>query len=153
MDFLMNKTYYLATRIQRLLASIIDGFILIALTAPLLYSMLTFSTTRIEIFFIDLLGYIIFMLINYSFLVNDGQTIGKKILKIKIVNLEGEVPSKKFLAIRYSVFFISNGLPFNGIAKTIMALLSLVNVLFIFRKDKRCLHDHIAKTIVIKSNT
>jgi len=148
----MDTTYYLATRIQRLLASIIDGLILITITFPLMYFTLTLSSSIIEVFFISLLSYLIFILINYKFLVDDGQTIGKKILKIKIVNLEGEVPSKKHLSIRYFLLFILHKLPLTGMARTIMGILALINILFIFGKDKRCIHDHIAKTIVIKSD-
>jgi len=148
----MNKTYYLSTRMQRLIASIIDGLSLLVVVLPLMYFI---ETPSISDNILDLLLYglffsivciAFFLLINYKFLVNDGQTIGKKILKIKIVNLEGDVPSKKSLLMRYGVYFLLQNIPFIGY------ILNLLNILFIFGKDKRCGHDYIAKTIVIKSN-
>lgn len=148
----MNKTYYLSTRIQRLLASIIDGLSLLVVVLPLIYFIETPSTNDNILdlllygLFINIVGIAFFLLINYKFLVNDGQTIGKKILKIKIVNLEGEVPSKKSLLMRYGTYFLLQNIPFIG------NFLNLLNILFIFGKEKRCGHDYIAKTVVIKSN-
>lgn len=140
----MNQTYYLSTRMQRLIASIIDGLSLLVVVLPLIYFIETPSTNDNILF--SIVGIAFFLLINYKFLVNDGQTIGKKILKIKIVNLEGEVPSKKSLLMRYGVYFLLQNTPFIG------KFLNLLNILFIFGKEKRCGHDYIAKTVVIKSD-
>ena len=47
--------------------------------------------------------------------------------------------------IRYFVFGVAGQLPVIG------QIVSLINVLFVYRKDKRCVHDHLAGTIVIKA--
>jgi len=71
----------------------------------------------------------------------DGQTLGKQAMKIKIVMLEdyrngGVGPN--FL-LRELVNGLICIIPFYG----------LVDILLIFADDRRCIHDHIAGTIVV----
>ena len=80
------------------------------------------------------------------FLNNNGQTIGKKIMNIKIVSMErNQVGIIKLYTLRYLVFSFVNQIP------TVGSLINLVNILFIFGKERRCLHDRIAGTCVIKA--
>lgn len=51
---------------------------------------------------------------------------------------------QKHLLVRYAVYF---GL---GYVPVIGGLLSIGNVLFVFRSDKRCVHDLVAKTMVVQ---
>jgi RDD family len=69
---------------------------------------------------------------------------GKRIMGIAIVTLNNQKPA--FLALiaqRYLTQWLM------GIVPVLGPFLRLVDVLFIFRADKRCLHDQIAKTKVI----
>ncbi len=71
-----------------------------------------------------------------------GQTIGKKALDIRIVQASTEqnggfVPNVLLRA--WITFFLG-----------IVPLFGIVDVLFIFREDRRCIHDMIAGTRVIQ---
>jgi len=93
-----ENTLYLATRLQRFFASIIDAILIALITMPLTYfifgSGIIKNISAVEAIvittLISMVGVLFFLLINYKYLLNDGQTIGKKVLKIKILNEEGE---------------------------------------------------------------
>ncbi|RYY76494.1 MAG: RDD family protein [Gammaproteobacteria bacterium] len=89
---------------------------------------------------------IFFMLHGYSLFLR-GQTIGKRVMGIAIVTLDNQKPP--FLPLifnRYLTQWILGMVPGLG------PLLRVVDVLAIFRTDKRCVHDLIAKTKVIDLN-
>ena len=93
-----------------------------------------------------LVGQTLFLILNGVFLNNNGQTIGKKIMNIKIVSMErNQVGIIKLYTLSYLVFSFVNQIP------TVGSLINLVNILFIFGKGRRCLHDRIAGTCVIKA--
>jgi len=89
---------------------------------------------------------IIDLAINGVLLYRYGQTVGKKICKIKIVKENGQLPSllDSFIKRRFA-FTLMGQIPFVG------GLIGITDVLFIFRKNNRCLHDYVAGTIVIKA--
>ncbi|SDC03912.1 RDD family protein [Acinetobacter boissieri] len=94
-----------------------------------------------------MLIYIVIMLTIQAFLLNKyGQSIGKLITKIKIVDQinEAKVPLTRIFLIR-SVFFII----FNIIS---IPLMSIIDYAFGLGKNRQTLHDRIAKTKVIKMN-
>lgn len=143
----------LASRWNRLFAAIIDTIIMLCVTIPLMFFTGGFDgiSTGQQPGFIYTLGmslisWIVFALINGKFLLANGQTIGKKAMEIRIVDLEGNVPVLNTLLARYAVYFVPGLIPFAG------GLFSLVNILFIFGEEKRCLHDQVAKTKVVKAN-
>ncbi len=75
-----------------------------------------------------------------------GQTIGKRILKIKIVRSDGSRAGlRRIFFMRYMVPGLVGNIPVAGV------VFSLVNVLMIFRESRKCLHDNIADTLVIKA--
>jgi uncharacterized RDD family membrane protein YckC len=83
---------------------------------------------------------LIVFLCQMVLLIKDGQTLGKKALRIRIVKMDtgengGFVPN---VLLR----LIVNGL------LGIIPLYGLVDILFIFRGDRRCIHDMIAGTQV-----
>jgi len=146
-----SESNALASRWKRLWASMLDGLIMSVVTLPVMYFTGGFDviSTGIQPSFeyslmIAALGISIFIIINFKLLVNNGQTIGKKVLDIKIVDLEGNVPSlKKHLFKRYAIYFLPGQIPFGG------QFFSLINILFIFGKEKRCIHDLVAETKVV----
>ena len=90
-------------------------------------------------------GFIFFSLIHGYFLHINGQTIGKKVIGIKIVSTSHDnVSAAKILGQRYLPISLVSAIPVLG------QILPLVDVLFIFRGDRRCIHDLIAGTCVIK---
>ena len=84
--------------------------------------------------------------LNGAFLIKNGQTIGKKIMNVKIVSMQRkQVGIVKLYTLRYLVFSFAYQIPAVG------PLINLINVLFIFGKERRCIHDRIAGTFVIKA--
>ena len=149
---LQEGTSNLASRWIRLWASIIDAIILMLITIPILYFTGGVEQIRdgIEPTFlysslIGLAGLLGFYLINIKLLLTKGQTVGKKVLDIKIVDLNDNLPKKIHLFRRYFIYFIPTYIPVIG------AWLSIIDLLFIFGKEKRCVHDLIGKTKVVDS--
>lgn len=83
--------------------------------------------------------------IQWTFWASTGQSIGKKVMKTQVVNLDGSQASAKTIALkRYAIMSLIGNVPVAG------GLVSLIGVLLIFRRDRNCLHDDIAKTRVVK---
>src|SRR3546814_13450110 len=79
------------------------------------------------------IGFVVFAIVQAFPLNASGQTWGKKLLKIKIVDLDGGKPTLgRLLGMRY--------LPVQavGVIPPIGALIQIVEVLLIFRSDRRC---------------
>jgi len=150
---LLMETFELASRWERLWAALIDGLILMAIVLPVMY--LTGGFDGISEGVAPSFGYslglgslaiVVFFVINGKLLINEGQTIGKRNQGIKISALDGSLANvKDHLIKRYSFYFLVGYIPFIG------QIISNVNVLFIFGKNKRCIHDYVAGTQVIKS--
>jgi uncharacterized RDD family membrane protein YckC len=146
-----NDNEYLATRWQRWWASLIDSLTIMVIIIPLAYLTGAFDMMEegVQLSFIYNLGITIvstafFGAINYKSLISNGQTIGKKVLNIQIVDLEDNIPTPKNLLIRYLGYFGFGQIPIVG------GLVSLINILFIFGTEKRCGHDYIAGTKVVQ---
>ena len=92
------------------------------------------------------LGLCVYTVVNGAFLAKNGQTIGKKLVGIKIVRTDGSKPSVGYIVLRrqgpISAFQL---IPFAGM------ILGLVDILLIFRETRQCLHDNIADTRVINA--
>lgn len=95
----------------------------------------------------DLLGYLILLAVQVYFLLTRSQSLGKMALKIVIWKADGSGRAPFFdLFFKRELFvFLLGKIPVLGL------IFSLVNPLFIYRKDRRCVHDLMAGTKVIKS--
>jgi uncharacterized RDD family membrane protein YckC len=92
------------------------------------------------------LGFVLFALIQGWMLHTEGQTIGKKLLGLRIVRSDGERATLgRLLGLRYLVGWIITMIPFVGM------IYALLDCLLIFRESRKCLHDNIADTIVVKA--
>ena len=144
----------LASRRSRLAAIIID-----ALIVGLVTGILTFFTggfdemlegmqpSLTQTLLLGLSGVIVFVLINGQLLARDGQTIGKRLLNIKIVAQDGLRADIPTLAKRYGFYWLLPQVPFLG------PLLGLINYGFILGGSKRCLHDRFGGTKVVKAGS
>jgi uncharacterized RDD family membrane protein YckC len=75
-----------------------------------------------------------------------GQSLGKRIVKTRIVKLDGSPPGFMHgVFLRTWVTGLLGAIPYLG------TLVSLADLLMIFRSDRRMLHDHIAGTNVIQA--
>jgi uncharacterized RDD family membrane protein YckC len=137
----------------RLGGAVIDTLILAVVVVPLVFvfGIIDISAQR-EPSFADeaistVLGMGVFVLINGHFLAKHGQTIGKRLVGTRIVSVaDGKLlPLQKLIALRYLPMWLLSLVPFIG------NIANLVNILFIFRDDRRCVHDLIAGTKVVKA--
>ena len=140
-----------ASRWPRLLAFFIDGVITAAIIAPIFMYTDYFQKT-IDTGVIDLrevaavyayLG-LMFLLVHGYLLNKKGQTIGKHLMEIAIVDMEGKsIGLYKIVGKRMIPMITFTIIPITG------HLISMLDSLFIFRKNRRCLHDLIAGTQVV----
>jgi len=141
----------LGGRGARLGAAFIDGLIQIPLILPLMYAMGYFDSIARGVqpgfgmmIMASLMGFVLFLVVQGYPLSATGQTWGKKWLNLKIVDLEGRKPEfLRLVGLRYGTTQLAVVIPVIG------RIYGLVDALFIFREDKRCLHDHIAGTRVV----
>lgn len=93
-----------------------------------------------------LIGIALYLAVHGYLLATRGQSIGKILLKIRIVRTDGSRASFQRLAgLRYALPGLFQSVPAVGM------LYSLVDVAMIFRDSRRTLHDQIADTIVVKA--
>ena len=127
------KTTELAGLGSRLMAAVIDSA---AVVAIYLVGLLMDAPTLL------ILGVVGIGIYQMYLLTTLGQTIGKKVLNIRIVKIDtGE--NGGFMT-NVGMRLVLNGL------LGFIPLYALVDVLFIFRADRRCIHDMIAGTRVIE---
>lgn len=143
-----------ASRTKRFLGSILDGMLM---AGALTIGFITFfALTQAGILKLDhnnpsafgsinaicVMYFPVFALILFQWNMTavDGQTLAKKLLRMKIVTRNGEVPGfVRGVALRWWVTGLLGIVPFFG----------LLNALAIFGEQRRCLHDYIAGTYVI----
>ena len=165
-----NETL-LAERSQRFYAFVIDSLFSFSISflIPIIFSILSFNSN----FLLALFSFFIIVSIQGYLLINTGQSIGKRLMKIRIVDaVTLGIPSiRKVFLIRYilvwqipnllSLFLIQEedlilnsssdfSSPENLIS--LVAFLVLAQTLLIFKTDRRCGHDLISGTIVEKLN-
>ena len=89
-------------------------------------------------------GFILFLVIHGYLIATRGQTVGKALLKIRIVRSDGSPASfARIVGLRYLTTSVLASIPVVG------TIYGLVDCLLIFRASRRCLHDNIADTIVV----
>jgi uncharacterized RDD family membrane protein YckC len=85
---------------------------------------------------------LLLVIVNCIFLITNGQTIGKKMVGIRTARMDdGEKAG--FFQIVFLRFLIAQGL------LGMIPLWGLIDILFIFGSEQRCLHDKIAGTQVL----
>lgn len=86
-----------------------------------------------------------FMVAQTWLISSTGQSIGKKLLKIKIVTMTGELPGfVRGVLLRSWLPAALSAIPMVG------SVVALTDALMILRHDRRTMHDHIAGTTVIQ---
>lgn len=141
----------LAGRGARFGAAMIDGLILLAILVPLQYFMGfyegfpdNYAPTFFETAFGGAAGVAVYTLVNGKYLAANGQTLGKKAIGIRIVNVDGSKPSLTDIVVkRYLPFTVL------GLVPAVGPLLGLINALLIFGSTRRCGHDLVAGTKVV----
>lgn len=147
----IEQATQLAGRGARLGASLVDCGVLLVFMGPIAYFLGVFDYAKDQqqpplslTLLIGAIGIAIFLVVNWKLLNQNAQTVGKYFLDLRIANLDGSKPTLKQLMFRrYLVYWGFPYIPMVG------GLLNLINILFIFRKDRRCIHDLYAGTKVI----
>lgn len=145
-----NDVVVLATRGSRFGAALLDGLILLVILIPVQYMLGVYDgfpniqPTLTDQLLGGLAGIAAYTIINGKFLAENGQTLGKKALGIRIVNMDGSKPTLVDIVVkRYTP------LTFIGLVPVVGPFLGLINALLIFGGAHRCGHDLIAGTKVI----
>ena len=97
----------------------------------------------------DILGsaieFALFLAVNGIVLARRGQTLGKALLGLRIVRPDGSRAGLgRLLLARYGVIHALGIL-------SVGQFFAFIDAAFIFRASRRCLHDQIANTIVVKA--
>ncbi len=127
--------YHLATATDRILAFAIDGFILS------IYVLLMSAIFHRNSFFLYLFSTVGAMLYHLLFeMFNNGQSIGKKLMRIKVISVRGQSPEKQEFLLRWIFRIIDITLTIGS-----CAILSIISN----SKNQR-IGDLLANTTVIK---
>ena len=140
------------TKTDRLLATLIDGVMAIIAIIPVVnyVGLAAFENTTLPL----ILGAFIYG-VFLTFTLHDyllhyyGQTIGKHFMPIRIESLDG---SKAI----FPTIYLKRMLPMQliGLVPSIGQFIAgVINPLFMFGKQRRCVHDYIAKTKVSYTGT
>lgn len=161
-DVLPENAAPLAGRAARFGAAFLDGLILaVAVYLPAfltvgaeglvgdsgnvqMNSNLDLAKVLVQGGFVTLLGFVAFVGLNAWLVHRNGQSIGKKLVGIKVVRSDASRATLgRILWLRNVPFWVVSFIPFVG------QVVSLVDALLIFRASHLCLHDQVAGTIVI----
>lgn len=135
----------LATRGSRFSAALIDMVVIFAIGFLLMWLARTLLP-RLNPIVATLLPFLGFMAVNLVLLLRHGQTIGKRIVGIRIVRPDGRrVGAGRLIGLRY---LLNGGL---SLVPVVGVFYAVVDPLFIFGARRRCLHDLIADTIVVRT--
>jgi uncharacterized RDD family membrane protein YckC len=94
-----------------------------------------------------IVGTLALIIVNCVFLHRNAQTIGKRMLGIKVVRTDGSrIGLGRIFGLRFLPVTLLGAIPFVG------RLSGLIDALLIFGSERRCLHDLIADTIVIRAD-
>jgi uncharacterized RDD family membrane protein YckC len=89
---------------------------------------------------------LIVAIVNWILISQSGQSLGKKIVGTRIVRMNGRLPGFGYgVAMRSWLPGVVLLIPYLNL------LFWLVDVLFIFGQERRCIHDQIAGTIVVEA--
>ncbi|MCD6060636.1 MAG: hypothetical protein K0R03_254 [Moraxellaceae bacterium] len=142
----------LASRASRFWAVIIDALIGMVIAVPvfLYFDLLSFVMSGREpplglLLGSTAAGLVGFLLVHGWLLHTSAQTVGKRLLGIRIVDLEGRNASlAQIFFMRHLPVTLVSLIPAGG-------FIVLIDALLIFKKDRRCLHDIVAGTRVVKA--
>ena len=136
----------LAKKTSRLYAFIVDSVIGVMTFVPGLF-FYKYTDESFGIGFVCL-SYLALLIAQTYYLVTFGQSLGKKVIGIKIVTIddEREPGFTKVILLRSFIPGLIAVIPYVG------GIFALVDYLFIFRDDRRCLHDLLAQTKVVNAS-
>ena len=143
----MNHTLAPASRGARLGAVLLDALIALLVFVPGLVLLVASDSDfgRGMGTALMLIGWIAITAVQIVLLVKRGQSIGKIAVGVKIVRDKDDTTPGfvKIYLLRSLIPGLIGAVPYLGL------IFALVDALFIFRDDRRCIHDLIAETRVV----
>jgi uncharacterized RDD family membrane protein YckC len=150
----------LAGRLERFCAQMIDGFLnlLAALPGGILIVVAVINAEQQNqdepgpLFFVGaalaMIGLLALNIYQWVLIARDGQSIGKRLMKVRIIKVDTRQPPGFVhgVLLRLWVNSILAGLPCG-----LGLVYSIVDLCFIFREDRRCVHDLLAQTVVVSA--
>jgi len=148
-----DQNLELASRWARLGASILDGLIMMVIALPVILLIMFFNVnseefaseewlTQIDVttnslqfkVISVLIGFVAYLAINGYFLIKSGQTLGKKIIQIQVVDYHTNLllSPGRIIGLRYVLTQVFSNIPIVG------GFFAIINILFIFGNEKRC---------------
>jgi uncharacterized RDD family membrane protein YckC len=151
-----NASVVPADRGTRLVATILDGMVIAVMVyMPFMVAAIMVGAIGratgignnvgplfLAIGSLGIVGFIVWCWLTIKYVRSNGQTIGKKILGIKVVRTDGSAISLG------RIFWLRNVV--NGLI-SIIPLYGIIDALFIFGESRQCVHDKIADTFVVKA--
>ncbi|QSQ18206.1 RDD family protein [Myxococcus landrumensis] len=147
----MNKALpALASRRDRFWANLVDSlFVTIPLLGGIIMPIIAFSDSAkggpddfgVFLLLSPLLVLVVTLGIQIAMVVKTGQSLGKRWRGIRVIRMNGQPITLVRLAL------LRNLLPVW--LSQVTGVFGLIDALFIFREDHRCLHDHLADTQVV----
>ena len=156
----MNEADQLAGRFRRLIAAVIDYLLIAGVAFLAMWPLGVFEDQQAYErgqFILRLLALLVgtYLVLNGWLLVKRGQTLGKWMLGIRIAGHPcGQVlPLWKHL-FRAFVILVLVAVPALGIrpvqAVGLVLILAVIDAIFIFGKQRRCLHDRLVGSTVLR---
>jgi uncharacterized RDD family membrane protein YckC len=140
----------LADRGTRLGAAILDGFIFGGMVyLPILVTLLAGGAVgqgddgavALIGFGLAGIGLVAWIWLTVRYVLRNGQSIAKKMTRIKVVRRDGSPVNLG------RIFWLRN---VANAVLSIIPLYGLIEILFIFSESRQCIHDKLADTIVVK---
>jgi uncharacterized RDD family membrane protein YckC len=153
-DVVTSQHAELASRGARFGAAMIDGIFALVIMGPVMFlsgfwtkAMAGTANTFDQLMFAPI-GLAVYLVLHGYLLHTSGQTIGKRLVGTRIVSADDNriLPLWKVFTLRFLPISIVSQIPVIG------PLLNLVDSLFVFRGDQRCVHDLIAGSKVINAS-
>jgi uncharacterized RDD family membrane protein YckC len=136
----------LAGPVARLGAHFVDGLIALAIYLPMFLAVFMGEPDSGFVgiaAMISAVGILVLLVYQLRLLSREGQTIGKRVMKVRVVMYDDGSNPGFGRAVGLRLFV-------NGLIGIVPGY-ALVDVLFIFGAERRCLHDFIAGTKVVEA--
>lgn len=148
----MTEVKDLASRLRRFIATVIDLLVtaltgvLVMLVTGLLENAEAYSSTATIVMRALTIGVIAYLLLHGWLLHRRGQTIGKAMMGIRIIDTATGNKALLWKLLLIRLWFLPMILL---LAITPLALIPIVDQGFIFTRSRRCLHDWLCGTSVV----
>lgn len=138
-------------RMKRFIGYLIDFMPPMIISAILLFFMYDKESSFKNAFLYVVVNFVTFASIHGVLLLTKKQTVGKMILKMKIIGENGEEATTQHIIQRYGIVLLVP-LACAIVSEFLSFVFVVANACFIFAESKRCIHDLVGKTLVVEES-